>query len=78
MFDLADEIESRLDRITHVPCVEPIVQLATALSEWFPSSTTVDPDGVDQPAIAGVGGVILAVPDEGSVLARDGGTLDQP
>ena len=55
--------------------MEPIVQLTTALSEWFPSSTTVDPDGVDQPAIAGVGGVILTVPDEGSLLARDGGTL---
>ena len=56
----------------------PSFSLTTALSEWFPSSTTVDPDGVDQPAIAGVGGVVLAVPDEGSVLARDGGTLDQP
>ena len=53
-----------------------LVQLTTALSGG--SLTTVDPDGVDQPAIAGVGGVILAVPDEGSVLARDGGTLDQP
>ena len=76
MFYLADESSHLGSR--DVPCVEPIVQLTTALSEWFPSSTTVDPDGVDQPAIAGVGGVILAVPDEGSVLARDGGTLDQP